>query len=252
MKCFYVPQFRKNFISLSKLLNNNPTIIVSFSSSSCYLKDRLTKKILHYFSSSNSLFTFSIGFFSPQALASTKISAGTWHARLEHPSSTTTLHVINSSSLPCLSSKLINYHNCSVAKAHKLSFTASISTSTTPLDVIHSDVWGTSPICSNNGFRYYIIFVDDFSRYTWIYFTSQKSEVSKCFSLFKNNVETLFNSNIKILRTDGGGEYKPIFHNFPQITQQLSYPYTPQQNRVAERKHHHIVKFNNIISKSNP
>jgi len=216
------------------LLNDNPSLIISFSSSSCHFKDHHTRELLHQFSSSNGLFTFSIGSSSPQAFASNRVSAGTWHSRLGHPSSTTTLQVIKSSSLPCLSLKLSNCHNCSLAKAHKLSFPTSFSTSNAPLDVIHSDVWGPSPICSNNGYRYYVIFVDDHSRYTWIYFLSNKSDVSKCFSLFKFNVETLFNSHIKILRTDGGSEFKPIFHSFPQITHQLSCPYTPQQNKVAE------------------
>jgi hypothetical protein len=72
---------------------------------------------------------------------------------------------------------------------------------------------------------------------------SHKNDVSQIFSLFKSQVDNLFNSSIKILRTDGGTKFKPIFTIFPHITHQISCPYTPQQNGVAERKHRHIIEF---------
>lgn len=64
---------------------------------------------------------------------------------------------------------------------------------------------------------------------------------------FKAQVETLLNSKIKILRTDGGTEYKPIVSKFPQITHPTTCPYTPQQNGLAERKHRHIIELSLAI-----
>jgi hypothetical protein len=87
---------------------------------------------------------------------------------------------------------------------------------------------GPSPVYSNNGFRYYIIFIDDFSQFTWIYFMSHKSEISHSFSLFKSQVENLINTIIKTLSTDGRTEYKPILTTFPHIVHQQMCPYTPQ------------------------
>ncbi|KAJ4762199.1 Gag/pol [Rhynchospora pubera] len=71
----------------------------------------------------------------------------------------------------------------------------------------------------------------------------QKSEVTHIFSNFKAQVENLLNTTIKILRSDGGTEYKPITKYFPQIVHQTSCPYTPQQNGNAERKHRHIIEL---------
>lgn len=130
-----------------------------------------------------------------------------------------------------------------MAKSHQLPFSSSISTTSFPLEIVHSDVWGPSPITSCKGFRYYIILVDDFSRFTWIYFMANKSDVAQIFSRFKAQVENLFNSTITILRTDGGTEYKPIQKQFPQIIHQITCPYTPQQNGLAERKHRHIIEL---------
>lgn len=101
---------------------------------------------------------------------------------------------------------------------------------------------------SQNGFRYYVLFVDDFTRFTWIYFLHSKDEVSHVFSLFKSQVENLLNSTIKILRTDGGTEFKPITCMFPSILHQTSCPYTPEQNGLAERKHRHVVELSLAIT----
>jgi gag-polypeptide of LTR copia-type len=52
-----------------------------------------------------------------------------------------------------------------------------------PLEVIHSDLWGPSPIVSSNGFKYYVHFLDEYSRFFWIYFLRSKDEVVNVFSL---------------------------------------------------------------------
>jgi Integrase core domain len=103
-----------------------------------------------------------------------------------------------------------------------------LSTSTSsPIDLVHSDVWGPSPIVSSKSYKYYIIFIDDYSHFTWVYFFKLKSEVCHIFSLFKAQVENLLNTTIKVLRTDKGTEYKPIASMFSQIVHQTTCPYTP-------------------------
>jgi hypothetical protein len=84
-----------------------------------------------------------------------------------------------------------------MTKARQLPFNPSSSTSSYPLEIIHSDVWGHFPITSLNGFHYYAIFVDDFSRFIWIYFMQNKSEVPLIFSQFKAQRETESDSSIK-------------------------------------------------------
>ena len=88
-----------------------------------------------------------------------------------------------------------------VGKAHR-----AIST----LDLIHSDVAGPMPTNSINGCRYFLTFIDDYSRYCWIYFMKLKSEVFETFKSFKAMVENSFNKQIKSIRSGGGGEYVKI------------------------------------------
>ncbi|KAJ4767670.1 Gag/pol [Rhynchospora pubera] len=206
--------------------------------------DLLTKTPLLQVHSINGLFILNLNLnHSPQAFLSNRASTNVWHARLGHPSIATTLEVVNSNKLSCSRNKFSLCHDCAQAKAHVLPFSPSSSVSTSPLQIVHSDVWGPSPIVSSQGFRYYITFVDDYSKFTWIYFMKQKSEVSHIFSIFKAQVENLLDCTIKTLRTDGGTEYKPITNQFPQILHQTSCPYTPQQNGHAERKHRHIIEL---------
>jgi Integrase core domain len=117
--------------------------------------------------------------------------------------------------LPLTASKLNNYNDCNKAKAHILPFKSSSCFSSSPLEVVHSDLWGPAPITSSNGFRYYVHFTDEYSRFSWIYFLHSKDELVTVFSLFKAQVENLFDTKIKILQTDGGTEYKPLSRLFP-------------------------------------
>ncbi|KAJ1704596.1 hypothetical protein LUZ63_004375 [Rhynchospora breviuscula] len=238
----HVPNFSTNLISLSRLLKDNPYLTVDFHLSTCTLKNLHTLKVLHQVHSCNGLYTIQVKQFSV-ALLSNQVSASTWHARLGHPSSSTTLEIVKSNSLSCNTNKMALCHACAQAKAHVLPFHSSVSVSSAPLELIHSDVWGPSPVTSSQGYRYYVTFVDDYSKFTWIYFLKQKSDVLKMFSLFKAKSENLLSASIKYLRTDGGAEFKPIAHLFPQITHQTSCPHTPQQNGTAERKHRHIIEL---------
>ena len=118
--------------------------------------------------------------------------------------------------------------------------------STSLLELVHSDVWGPSPLTSLLGFNYYIIFVDDYSRFTWMFLLKHKTEVLSVFKHFKSMVETQFNSKLKVLRTDNGSKYiNTDFRSFcstSSILHQSSCPHTPEQNGVSERKHRHIVE----------
>jgi transposase InsO family protein len=86
----------------------------------------------------------------------------------------------------------------------------------------------------------FLTFIDDYSRYTWVYFLRKKSEVFEHLKDFKALVETQTGKKIKILRTDNGGEYiNKYVQNICReagIQLQHTVPYTPQQNGVVERK----------------
>ena len=115
------------------------------------------------------------------------------------------------------------------------------------LDLIHSDVVGPMPTNSINFCRYFLTFIDDCSRYYWVYFMKQKSKFFETFKVFKAVVENNFTKKIKSIRSDKGGDsIKGYFHNFCEskgIRMEHSVPYTPNQNGVAERKNRSLKEM---------
>lgn len=108
------------------------------------------------------------------------------------------------------------------------------------------DVCGPMSTMSLDGNRYYVTFIDDFSRMVNVFLIRNKNQVYNCFVKYKNLAENQLNKKIKILRTDNGGEYVNL--KFKQlcekngIVHQKSCPHTPQQNGLAERYNRTIVE----------
>jgi hypothetical protein len=100
----------------------------------------------------------------------------------------------------------------------------------TPLYMIHSDLMGPFLHPSIKKERFVLIFVDDFSHFTWIYFLRKKFEVFQHLKDFKALVETQSRKKIKVLQTDNGGEYvnHEIHNLFHEVGIQLhqTVPYT--------------------------
>ena len=106
------------------------------------------------------------------------------------------------------------------------------------LQLIHNDVCGPMHTTSLGGNIYFVLFIDDFSKYGWVYPMKTKAEVFKHFQHFKTMVENELGAKIQILCIDNGGEY--LSNDFKQflastcIKHHLITPYTPQQNGVAK------------------
>ena len=137
---------------------------------------------------------------------------------------------------------------CQYGKAHRLPFDKSISRCKSPLELIHGDLMRPCTTSSYLGSLYMLVLVDDYTRFTWVYFMKEKSEVFFRFKVFKVTIESVLNKKIKRFRTDNRGEFTSInFHKFCQehsIQRELSCAYTQQQNGdgVSERKIRHLVE----------
>lgn len=134
---------------------------------------------------------------------------------------------------------------CEFAKHTRTSYASKGMKSVSPFVLVHSDVW-TCPVVSISGMKYFVTFIDCFSRMTWVYLMKHKDEVLKCFQDFCALVKTQFHTQVKVLRTDNGTEYvNKEFSNFLStngILHQTTCLDTPPQNGVAERKNRHILK----------
>nr|KAJ0201762.1 hypothetical protein LSAT_V11C600301900 [Lactuca sativa] len=105
------------------------------------------------------------------------------------------------------------------------------------LDLIHSDLCDFHATPSLGNKKYVVTFIDDASRYCYIYLLHSKDEALDKFKIYKQQVELHKNELIKVLRTDRGGEYyDPVYFESTGIIHQTTAPYTPQQNGVAEKK----------------
>jgi hypothetical protein len=137
------------------------------------------------------------------ALLGTRTSSLVWHFRLGHLSFKVVNRVVRENQLSVNSfnfNKSIVCISCQLGKCKRLPFQSSTHVSVAPLEIIHVDIW-TSPIIFISGFKYYMVFIDDFSRYSWIYPLHLKSEVFAKFVQFKLLVENQFSTKIKQIQS---------------------------------------------------
>jgi transposase InsO family protein len=138
------------------------------------------------------------------------------------------------------------YRGCVLGKNVKGSFSSSDCRSKRILDLIHTYVCGTMTIASLSGYLYYVLFIDDHSRKTWIYFLKTKDGVLARFQKFRAQVENLTGRKIKVLRSDNGGKYTSrYFNDFcieAMIKREYTVPYNPQHKGVRKRKNKSIVE----------
>jgi transposase InsO family protein len=97
---------------------------------------------------------------------------------------------------------------------------------------MHFDLWGLAPITTTASFRWFVTFIDDCTRVSWVYMLRYKKNVLPVFHKFVTMVQTQFSMNIKTLRSDNIDEY--IGQEFRQfcdskgIIYEITCPYTPQ------------------------
>jgi len=164
-----------------------------------------------------------------------------WHMRLGHMSEAGMTMLSEKGLLKGQKTgKLDLCEHCIFGKQRHVKFGTALHSTKQPVEYIHSDVWGPSPVPSKGGARYMLTFIDDYSRKVWVYFLKHKSEVFDRFKNFKALIEKQSSKQIKCLRTDNGMEFcGKDFTEFCQkegIVRHRTVPGTPQQNGVVERK----------------
>jgi len=232
----YVLELRRNLISLGMLDSMGYTSILTngiisvIKGSEVFLKG--IRKHDLYFLNENAVFG--------QVYATKNLDTSLlWHGRLGHISERGMQELIKQNLL-CgeTSVNLKLCEHCVMGKSKRVKFGVGEHTSISILDYIHSDLWGPSKNPTKGGGKYFILFIDDFSRKAWIYILKSKDEAFGKFKDWLTEVENITEKTLKCFRADNGLEYLlDEFNKFCRdrgIKRHRTVPSTPQQNRVAE------------------
>jgi hypothetical protein len=207
----YVPGMKKNLISVSTLQNRG--LEVTFRGAEVLIHPRGSPRALGQVIGVREGKLFRLLFQALHVLAasidSNRQSCELWHHRMAH------LHHGALGGLREVVTRVpqINIKHqdvcrgCALGKFAKASFPSSDTRSAGILDLVHIDVCGPMTRRSLSGCEYYLTFIEDYSRKTWISFLKAKSEVFTQFQEFRALVENQSTKRIKVLWSDNGGEY---------------------------------------------
>lgn len=243
----YVPSLTTNLLSVSELTKNGNSVI--FEPNKCLIRNNLGVLVAEAELVDG---VYRVNLQTQNCLlTSTKVNGETWHRRLGHINSNDMNKMKRCGLVDGLdysdtfATSKLNCEICCEGKQSRLPF-ATGSRATEILQIVHSDVCGPMESKSIGGARYFLLFIDDYSRMTFIYFLKAKSKVLSYFKEFKSRVENFQSKKIKILRTDNGCEYcSNDFEEFLKkegIIHQKTNPYTPEQNGLSERSNRTIVE----------
>jgi hypothetical protein len=168
------------------------------------------------------------------------VATSTWHRRLGHPGLDALSSLSRSSFISYTSTTHVFCHACQLTKHTRLPFFSS-SSAEKVFDLLHLDLW-TSSVVSVFGSKYYLVILDDFTHYLWIFSLKQKSDTFTTLSNFFAYVATQSSCTVKAIQCDNGREFNNsstwTFLLSKGIQLWMSCPYTSPQNGKAE----HIIR----------
>ena len=233
----FIPHCPYNLISLSQL-TRSLNCSVTFNANSFVIQEHGTGRLIGEGHESRGLYYLESSF--PVSCFATS-EPMLLHDRLGHPS-LPKLKIM----VPILKNlRVLECESCQLGKHVRSSFPKTTQRCNSPFSTIYSDIWGPSRVTSF-GFRYFVTFIDEFSRCTWVYLMNDRSELLPIFMSFLNEIENQFGKTIKIFRSDNAKEYfshhLSSFLSSKDILHQSTFPHTPQQNSIAERKNRHLLE----------
>ncbi|KAD6795845.1 hypothetical protein E3N88_06741 [Mikania micrantha] len=263
----YIPEISRNLVSGPKLdmdgfyvSHGNGRLTISSNSQvfgtglldgglyKLELDDDFSKSLLSYNINENSTKT--------KRKRDLETSSMLWHQRLGHISRDRLSRLVKDEVLPSLD--FTDFGTC--VKCLKGKMTTSTKKGATRssnlLEIIHTDISGPYTIAGITGHTSFITFIDDYSRYMYLYLIKDKSESLTTFKDYKTEVENQLDLKIKVVRSDRGGEYygrhtdvgqaPGPFYEFCKgqgIVNQYTMPGTPQQNGIAERRNRTLMNM---------
>ena len=242
-----IPDLKCNLLSVAKLSKDNKNVV--FDTRGCKILDAVNRvpatgkrEDLYYLGNSSAEATAVVQGYSSEEL---------WHRRYGHLGLQNVKKLVNDDMVAGLDCKMKENigvcEPCAQGKHHCAKFpTDGGERSDSILGLVHTDICGKLSTKSLGGCEYFMTFIDDKLRFTWVYMLKKKSDAFSKFREWKAMAEKLTGQKLKSLRSDNGGEY--VSNAFPDylrqegIVHEQTVPKTPEQNGVAERMNWTIVE----------
>ena len=255
---YYIPSLCSNMISLGQLTETGHKVIMDIDELEVFAKSPL-QLIMKVRRSQNRLYKVKLHLAIPTCfLGKLEEPAWLWHARFGHVNFQSLKKIADKEmvmGVPSFKHPHQLCHSCLVAKQSRESFPAKTSyRADAPLELLHADLCGPITPATIGENHYFMLIVDDYSRWMWVNILRTKDQTLPVFTKFKTLVENMRGCRIKTLRTDRGGEF--LSANFTKLCEETGIerhytaPYSPQQNGVVERRNRSIMDMTRSLLKS--
>ncbi|KAJ0031730.1 hypothetical protein Pint_13506 [Pistacia integerrima] len=172
-----VPSIAKNLLSVSQFTKDNNCVFLFYPNYFFAISLHMGQTLLHG-KFDRGLYRVSPSkLVSPSSILTASYTSpnkfNLWHHRLGHAIPKTIIRLLHSTNNFSYKDPKINCTACALSKSHRHHHPPTQSRATRPLQLVHFDIYGLSPVTSFNNYRYYVCFIDDFSQFSWFYpFTS--------------------------------------------------------------------------------
>lgn len=245
---YWIPKLKSNIVSIGQLDELGFPTHVEHGFMTVWDQEKLL--IAKVPRTKNRLYIAHLKVVQPVCLAAhTDDEAWRWHSRFVHQSFNSLRKMSRTSmvrGLPVVDHVEQLCEACIAGKHRRAPFPAAAKfRATTPLELVHGDVCGPISPLTHGGKKYFLLLVDDFSRFMWMNLLKSKDEAAAVIRRFQAEAEKESRQPLRVLRTDRGGEFTAL--DFAEwcaergVQRHLTAPYSPQQNGVVERRNQTIV-----------
>lgn len=249
-KVFYVSDLRTNLLSVSRMTDHE--LEVRFRKEDAIVINKNNKVVMRANRIGNLYYVNKCNNSANNIEVQQESAINEWHKRLGHVNERDLKTMVKNGLVHGLqlkdNEKLSECEICVREKQTSKPFPKGSEERTSePLEIVHTDVCGPMRHASWSNKKYFVTFIDDYSRWCEVYFIRNKSDVLTVFKEYKAEMENFTGKRIKALQSDNGREYvNSEFDTYLKkcgIKRRLTVPYTPQQNGVAERKNRTLVEM---------
>nr|GFA98031.1 putative ribonuclease H-like domain-containing protein [Tanacetum cinerariifolium] len=258
----YVPELEPfNLISISQVCDQSHRVL--FTGNECLVLSKDfplpdPSMVILSIPRTHNLYTFCLEELAPQASITCLLAKASqdesnlWHRRLGHVNFRNMNKLVKENLIRGLPNKMFPRDQtciaCNKGKQHKASYKGIplVSLITTPLHLLHMDLFGPTFMKSITNKYYYLVITDEFTRFSWVFVLTHKNETYRILEEFITLVENQFNHRVKCIRCDNGTEFKNAYLIALCATKGIKRDYsnarTPQQNGVFDRKNKTLIE----------